>query len=102
MGVLNLTVVMHCFLGGLTSNSKLSTSDSSSESLLLLSSLEADVDWVIASPKRANVHYFEVKNDVPENLCDPLYTLPYVKMMYCFELLFLDQLLTRIASTKAV
>ena len=44
---------------------------------------------------RVNIHYFEVKNDVSENLCEPLCTLPYVKMMYCFELLFLDQLLTR-------
>lgn len=55
VGVLSLTVLVHCFLGGLTSNSKLSTSDSSSESLLLLSSLEADVDWVLASPKQERI-----------------------------------------------
>ena len=62
----------------------------------------AKAAWLAWEWRRLFIHYFEVKNDVPENLCDPLYTLPYVKMMYCFELLFLDQLLTRIASTKAV
>ena len=44
--VLSLTVLVQCLLGGLTSSSKLSTSYSSS--LLLLLSLEADVDEVLA------------------------------------------------------
>ena len=50
VGVLSLTVLVQCLLGWLTSNSELSISDSSS--LLLLPSLEADVDGVLASPNK--------------------------------------------------
>ena len=52
--VVSLAMLVQCFLGGLTSSSKLSTSDSCS--LLLLLSLEADVDEVLALINPLNAH----------------------------------------------
>ena len=53
LDVHSFTLLVQCFLGGLASSSKLSTSDSSS--LLLLLSLETHVDEVLALLKLVRI-----------------------------------------------
>ena len=78
--VVGLAMLVQCFLGlgGLTSSSKLSTSDSSSLPLLL--SLEADVDEVLALLKYERTSIVKSKIlCMSKKLLEPLYTLPDVK-----------------------